>query len=58
MELAGKYAYAGRRIVVDQVLDILGAPAVGEPVHNHHNYAWLETHGGEDNEGSVYQFTP
>lgn len=47
MELAGKYAYAGRNIVIDQVLDILGAKAVQE-VHNHHNYAWKETHDGKE----------
>ncbi|MBI3964688.1 MAG: RtcB family protein, partial [Chloroflexi bacterium] len=37
MELAGKYAYAGRDSVVEQVLRILGAHAV-EEVHNHHNF--------------------
>lgn len=47
MELAGRYAYAGRDFVVGQVLAILGAKAV-EEVHNHHNYAWVESHGGED----------
>ncbi|MGN6813384.1 MAG: RtcB family protein [Thermomicrobiales bacterium] len=46
MTLAGRYAYAGRDLVVRQVLDILGAEAVDE-VHNHHNYAWQETHDGE-----------
>jgi tRNA-splicing ligase RtcB len=46
MQLAGEYAYAGRDVVVDRVLDILGAEAVWG-VHNHHNYAWLETHFGE-----------
>ncbi len=46
MQLAGRYAYAGRDFVVDQVLGILGATATDE-VHNHHNYAWEETHGGE-----------
>ncbi|HYZ79622.1 MAG TPA: RtcB family protein, partial [Solirubrobacteraceae bacterium] len=45
MELAGEYAYAGRDIVVSKVLDILGAEAVHE-VHNHHNFAWREEHGG------------
>jgi tRNA-splicing ligase RtcB (3'-phosphate/5'-hydroxy nucleic acid ligase) len=39
MELAGEYAYAGRDVVVDKVLEILGAEAVHE-VHNHHNFAW------------------
>jgi tRNA-splicing ligase RtcB len=47
MELAGAYAHAGREVVVAQVLGILGATAHGEPIHNHHNYAWIEEHGGE-----------
>jgi tRNA-splicing ligase RtcB len=47
MRLAGEYAYAGREVVVGQVLEILGAEAFGEPVHNHHNFAWQEEHGGE-----------
>ncbi|HSH80279.1 MAG TPA: RtcB family protein [Herpetosiphonaceae bacterium] len=47
MTLAGRYAYAGRDFVVDQVLEILGARATDE-VHNHHNYAWIERHGDED----------
>jgi tRNA-splicing ligase RtcB len=46
MTLAGRYAYAGRDFVVEQVLGILGAKAVDE-IHNHHNYAWIEQHGGE-----------
>ena len=46
MRLAGAYAYAGRDIVVEKVLSILGARAVDE-VHNHHNFAWLEEHDGE-----------
>ncbi len=46
MTLAGRYAYAGRDFVVDQVLQILGAKAV-EEVHNHHNFAWEEEHRGE-----------
>jgi tRNA-splicing ligase RtcB len=45
MELAGDYAYAGRDVVVDKVLEILGAEAVDE-VHNHHNFAWREEHFG------------
>lgn len=47
MELAGAYAYAGRDLVVDKVLEILGARAL-ESVHNHHNFAWRERHFGED----------
>jgi tRNA-splicing ligase RtcB (3'-phosphate/5'-hydroxy nucleic acid ligase) len=45
MELAGEYAYAGRDVVVDKVLEILGAEATDE-VHNHHNFAWREEHFG------------
>lgn len=47
MELAGRYAYAGRDVVVDRVLEIVGARAT-ESVHEHHNFAWRERHGGED----------
>src|SRR5437763_11027542 len=43
MELAGEYAYAGRDVVVEKVLEILGAESVHE-VHNHHNFAWRATH--------------
>jgi tRNA-splicing ligase RtcB (3'-phosphate/5'-hydroxy nucleic acid ligase) len=45
MGLAGEYAYAGRDVVVDKVLEILGAESVHE-VHNHHNFAWREEHFG------------
>jgi tRNA-splicing ligase RtcB (3'-phosphate/5'-hydroxy nucleic acid ligase) len=45
MQLAGEYAYAGRDVVVDKVLEILGAEATYE-VHNHHNFAWREEHFG------------
>lgn len=47
MELAGRYAYAGRDWVCGKVARILGAKVVDE-VHNHHNFAWRETHGGVD----------
>jgi len=46
MKLAGEYAYAGRDLVVDKVLEILGTEALYE-VHNHHNFAWREEHDGE-----------
>lgn len=46
MKLAGRYAYAGRDYICQRVLEILGARAV-EEVHNHHNFAWQEEHGGE-----------
>src|ERR1700733_2265443 len=45
MQLAGEYAYAGRDVVVAKVLEILGADSTSE-VHNHHNFAWREKHGG------------
>ncbi len=47
MELAGRYSYAGREWVVERVRQIIGG-AVTDMVHNHHNYAWRETHGGRD----------
>jgi tRNA-splicing ligase RtcB (3'-phosphate/5'-hydroxy nucleic acid ligase) len=48
MELAGKYAYAGREAVARHVVrEILGAKILDE-VHNHHNFAWRETHDNED----------
>lgn len=47
MSLAGRYAYAGRDWVCQKVAAILGAEILGE-VHNHHNFAWRETHGGRD----------
>jgi len=45
MELAGRYAYAGREWVVERVRRIVGG-VVTDTVHNHHNYAWRETHNG------------
>jgi tRNA-splicing ligase RtcB (3'-phosphate/5'-hydroxy nucleic acid ligase) len=48
MGLAGKYAYAGREAVARHVVrEILGAKILDE-VHNHHNFAWREKHGGDD----------
>ncbi|HZU30885.1 MAG TPA: RtcB family protein [Candidatus Angelobacter sp.] len=47
MALGGAYAYAGRDWVCQRVAKILGASII-EEVHNHHNFAWRETHGGED----------
>jgi tRNA-splicing ligase RtcB len=46
MELAGRYAYAGRDWVCEKVARILKAKIV-EEVHNHHNFAWKEEHAGE-----------
>lgn len=47
MNLAGEYAYAGREWVARKVVSLLGA-SEEELVHNHHNFAWRETHGGEE----------
>ena len=47
MELAGRYAYAGREWVARKVVGLLNANEV-ELVHNHHNFAWKETHAGAE----------
>jgi tRNA-splicing ligase RtcB len=47
MELAGRYAYAGRQRVIERVRKIIGG-AITDSIHNHHNYAWRERHGGRD----------
>lgn len=46
MNLAGRYAYAGRDWVCQEVARLLGARILDE-VHNHHNFAWRETHQGQ-----------
>ena len=46
MNLAGRYAYAGREWVARKVVALLGGREE-ELVHNHHNFAWREEHGGE-----------
>lgn len=46
IQLAGEYAYAGRDLVVQKVLEILGTTAIFE-VHNHHNFLWIEEHFGQ-----------
>lgn len=47
MSLAGEYAYAGRDSVVKKVMSILGANETFS-VHNHHNFAWKESHFGSE----------
>ena len=47
MNLAGRYAYAGRDWVCSKVAQLLGAKIIDE-VHNHHNFAWKETHQHRD----------
>jgi tRNA-splicing ligase RtcB len=46
MRIGGRYAYAGRDWVCDRVARVLGASMI-EEVHNHHNFAWREEHGGQ-----------
>lgn len=45
MKIAGSYAYRGREAVVKKVMEILGTTMTFS-VHNHHNFAWEEEHGG------------
>lgn len=47
MELAGRYAYAGRDWVCQKVAEILRG-TIQEEVHNHHNFAWNESHFGKN----------
>ncbi len=47
MELAGRYAYAGRDWVCETVTKILGGEII-EEIHNHHNFAWKEIHDGKE----------
>jgi tRNA-splicing ligase RtcB len=47
MNLAGQYAYAGREWVARKVVGLLGG-VEEELVHNHHNFAWRETHEGRE----------
>lgn len=48
MTLGGKYAYAGREWVCDEVSRIIqGSTERLDMVHNHHNFAWIEEHDGE-----------
>jgi tRNA-splicing ligase RtcB len=47
MSLAGDYAYAGREWVARKVVELIGGREL-ELIHNHHNFAWRETHRGHD----------
>jgi tRNA-splicing ligase RtcB (3'-phosphate/5'-hydroxy nucleic acid ligase) len=47
MELAGRYAYAGRDWVCKRISHILRGEIL-EEIHNHHNFAWKESHHGRD----------
>jgi tRNA-splicing ligase RtcB (3'-phosphate/5'-hydroxy nucleic acid ligase) len=48
MDLAGRYAYAGREWVVHTIVRDFMQAAVVDAVHNHHNYAWKERVDGEE----------
>jgi tRNA-splicing ligase RtcB (3'-phosphate/5'-hydroxy nucleic acid ligase) len=47
MNLAGKYAYAGREYVARKVVKSILQAKIVQEVHNHHNYCWPELHFGE-----------
>jgi tRNA-splicing ligase RtcB (3'-phosphate/5'-hydroxy nucleic acid ligase) len=47
MHLAGRYAYGGREAVARHVVRGILRAKIVEEVHNHHNFAWPENHGGE-----------
>jgi tRNA-splicing ligase RtcB len=48
MNLAGRYAYAGREYVARHVARNILKANITDEVHNHHNFAWRENHLGED----------
>lgn len=47
MNLMGDYASANHDVIHRLVTKLLGARVIAG-VENHHNYAWLENHGGRD----------
>src|SRR5688500_6399117 len=47
MNLMGDYAAANHDCIHRQVAKLLGAEIIAG-VENHHNFAWKETHGGEE----------
>ncbi len=47
MELMGRYAAANHAMIHRHVARHLGAQVLLD-VENHHNFAWKETHGGEE----------
>lgn len=47
MNLAGRYAYAGREWVARKVVRLMGGSEL-DLVHNNHNFAWQEEHFGEE----------
>lgn len=47
MQLMGEYAAANHEIIHRNVLKLAGLQAIGH-VENHHNFAWVEEHDGEE----------
>jgi len=47
MELMGRYAAANHELIHRAIADNLGVEVLLD-VENHHNFAWKETHGGEE----------
>jgi tRNA-splicing ligase RtcB len=47
MNLMGEYAAANHAVIHRNVTKLLGAQIIAG-VENHHNFAWLENHGGRD----------
>ncbi len=47
MNLMGEYAAANHAVIHRNVVRLLGADVIAG-VENHHNFAWLERHGGEE----------
>ena len=47
MNLMGRYAAANHQVIHDTVLELAGAESLAH-VENHHNFAWLETHHGQE----------
>ncbi len=47
MELMGLYASANHELIHRSIVRNLGAEVLAD-IENHHNFAWLETHGGRE----------
>ena len=47
MELMGRFAHANHEIIHKKIVRAVGERVVYQ-IENHHNFAWKETHGGEE----------
>jgi len=47
MQLMGQFAAANHEVIHREMVRALGATSLAS-VENHHNFAWLESHDGED----------